>query len=160
MKAPPSALTLHETIPAGCFLHQITDDRCAPFLMPGQFAVIDPTAKEPIENELFMVQFSSWQSERHRSIVQLTRSPGLLGRSHDVDGWWEGRPRKPVNLAKVKTYRTMDKALANVIEGGLLNGPMELSGIRRRVVGRVVGWLLAPDMYVLPVDHAGVECRP
>jgi hypothetical protein len=86
MKAPPSPLTLHETIPAGCFLHPITDNRCVPFLTGGQFAVIDPAAKEPIENELFMIQFSSWQSERHRSIVQLTRSPALLGRNHDVDG--------------------------------------------------------------------------
>jgi hypothetical protein len=55
----------------------------------------------------------------------------------------------------------MDKALANVIEGGLPNGPMELAGVRSRVVGRVVGWLLAPDVYVLPVDRAAVmECRP
>lgn len=155
-KAPPSPLTLHTTIPAGCFLHPVPDDRCAPYLTEGQFAVIDCTATEPIENELFMIQFSSWQSERHRSIVQLTRTPRLLGRNRDIDGWWEGRPRQPVALAEVKSYKTMDKAIANV---GLKYGPLALEGIRRRIVGRVVGWLLAPDVCVLPVDRAAVMER-
>lgn len=71
-------------------------------------------------------------------------SLGLLGRNHNIDGWWEGRPRRPVNLAKVKIHKTMDKAFANVIEGGLCNGPFDTDGMRSRIVVRVIGWLEAP----------------
>jgi hypothetical protein len=156
-KGPLSPLTVHETIPPGCFLHPISDDRCAPYLTAGQFAVIDVGAKEPIDNGIFLIQFPSWQSERYRSIVQLSRSPGLLGRNHDIDGWWEKRPSPPVDLKKLKTYRTMAMAQAHVIDGGLSNGPMQVDGVRKRIVGRVVGKYLAPDVHMVPARRKRTE---
>jgi hypothetical protein len=51
------ALTLFDTVPAGCVLHPVTDDDNAPHLRAGEFAIVDATDTEPQHGEVYLVRF-------------------------------------------------------------------------------------------------------
>lgn len=48
-----------DTLPAGCFAHFIGDKNSEPLLCLGEIVVIDPSQRDYVESELFLIE---WQS--------------------------------------------------------------------------------------------------
>lgn len=138
-KGSLSPLTLHQTIPAGCFLQMVPDNYCAPLLTAGQLAVIDPKAKLT-DKGIFLMQIPTHYGHR-RAVYQTSKSSY---------GWWYRRPRPPVDVRKVETYSTIQEAAAHVIVGGLSEGPMSEQSARQMVVGGVIGRLFATNVLMVP----------
>lgn len=115
------ALTAYERLPRSCYALQVMDERWTPHLRGGEWAIIDPTDREPASGELFLVKVGSPTACNGyvMRIVQLTTRP-FEGRHGPVMGWWAAH--------ELEHPRAVT----------MLDGPMnEL--IRDKIIGRVVG---------------------
>lgn len=72
--APIRAWPVHDRLPAGCIAFPVTDDTSWPLACAGEWVVLDPTQREPLEGELFVVE--SGRSTPTRGIGSCRRSPG------------------------------------------------------------------------------------
>jgi hypothetical protein len=50
------ALPMLNDLPAGCIVHPVTDEKSAPHLRPGEFAIVDTTDREPDLGEVFVMK--------------------------------------------------------------------------------------------------------
>ena len=82
---PIRALEVFSTVPAGHTLHPQRDDAHAPHIRAGEFAVIDPTDREPEHGELFLIEFGRNSHAGPRATIMQTWCK-----------WYEyiGQPRK------------------------------------------------------------------
>lgn len=112
------ALEVMEHVPAGCRGVLVMDDKFAPHLRRGEFAVVDTTDKAPQLGEIYVIKI-----EKSRTpdgfvwrFVQIV--PGFAGRT---DGSWIG--------------------FANRVPGGMnvIDGPYTDSHWATRCLGRVIG---------------------
>ena len=119
------ALQVMAQIPEGCTLFPVMDDNSDPHLRLGEIAVVDTTDREPQHGEVYVIQWSSGR----RCITQLI-GPGFAGfvSSAKKDHWWTG----------ALTYR---QSVPGHGEVRMIDGPRSKSGIRKALIGRVVGIL-------------------
>ena len=121
------ALEQFDIIPAGCTGMVVTSNRFAPHLRPGEIAVVNPSDKEPVSGELFVIGIRNQFDEREPTIVQtFGRIANLLEGGNLVDRlcWWDRfeflRPGKMI----------------------MSDGPIQTEGWRdRRCIGRIVGFV-------------------
>jgi hypothetical protein len=117
------ALEMIRTLPEGCTLFPVMDERSDPHLRQGEIAVIDLTDREPQHGEVYVIQWSSGR----RCITQLI-GPGFAGFSPaEADHWWTG----------ALTYRQSVPGVGNNLR--YIDGPRSRSGIRKALIGRVIG---------------------
>ncbi|MBM0206533.1 hypothetical protein JNW90_28655 [Micromonospora sp. STR1s_5] len=83
------ALTWFDAVPLDCGTVPVEDDRFAPHLKRGEFAVIDPEDREPLPGEIFVVKISSpARPEGYRlRIVQLRTKVCSVG-TEQIEGRW------------------------------------------------------------------------
>lgn len=131
------ALTVFDNIPAACFLQAVTDDSCDPHLRVGEFALVDTKDREPQHGELYVMGHRNVCDELRCSIHQVRTTIERDIRYRKWQAWWYG-PLVPAAFPS-KGHATMDAALQHPLRMVLTEGPMLLTGIRQKIVGRVVG---------------------
>jgi hypothetical protein len=131
------ALTVFDSIPAGCILQAVTDDSCDPHLRVGEFAIVDTKDREPQHGELYVLGHRNVYDELRCSIHQVRTTIERDFRYRKWQAWWYG----PLVLVRLpaKGHATMDAAMQRPLRMVLTEGPMLLTGIRQKIVGRVVG---------------------
>ena len=116
------ALELMSQIPEGCALFPVMDEKSDPHLRRGEIAVVDTADREPRHGEVYVIQWSCGR----RCITQLI-GPGFAGFSPpEKDHWWTG----------ALTYR---QSVPGLGELRMIDGPRSKSGIRKALIGRVIG---------------------
>lgn len=123
------ALEMMASVPQGCMLFPVMDDRSYPHLRRGEIAVVDTTDREPQHNEVFVIQWSSGG----RCITQLLNRTGF---SKNPDHWW----------TSALTARAFIPGMG---ESRMVDGPRTTAGMRKALVGRVVGLVQS-----LPIEAA------
>lgn len=148
------ALCVYDRPPVDCGTALVPDDAFVPHLKAGEMAVIDPEDREPVAGELFLVKIMSpWEPDGIRlRLVQLrpklTRMSTILpdGRAvpdaEDSVGWW-----MHFSLIRHHGRLSREEVLAALQTGtmSLCDGPLPAPGMRKKIVGRVVGVVLAGD---------------
>jgi hypothetical protein len=131
------ALTVFESMPAGCILQAVTDDSCDPHLRVGEFALVDTTDREPQHGELYVMGHKNIYDELRCSIHQVRATIERDIRYRKYQAWWYG-PLVPAAFP-AKGHITMEAAMQRPLRMVLTEGPMILKGIREKIVGRVIG---------------------
>lgn len=147
------ALPLYDVAPHGCGAVLVPDDRFAPHLQAGELAVVDPEDNEPIAGEIYLITVASPLEPDgvKLKLVQLWTQRLRFG-SHTADGqvvpdhedstgWWMRFGLK--RPAVLRAFHTMEAAAAAPSSMALSDGPMREEGVRQKIVGRVVGIVLA-----------------
>lgn len=134
----------------------VEDDRSAPHLRRGEYAVVDMSDVEAQHGEVYLIQ---WQSgARRRCIVQL-RSDRL-----NITGpgaapslvWWVGDLVR-ASIADIDAAKARKKpGKIPVVTGALCDGPYQTDGLSSMLVGRIVGVAFSPLGAVL-APEAGWE---
>jgi len=147
------ALTLYEAAPLDCGTVLVPNDAFAPHLTAGEWAVIDPDDNEPVAGELFVIKVASPHDEAgYRLRVVQLRSKGYRFGGQDERGAWRPDPEDSLGWMMhfqlirprptPRFYATEKDALANVSTWTLCDGPLQTDGMRRYIVGRVIGVVL------------------
>ena len=119
------ALTVLDTVPAGCRAMPVPNDHHAPHLRRGEIAVIDPADCTLVHGELFVVQY-----EQGPAIMQaIWRTTG------DLSAWWCVALDDPRSWADCKAQIDSGRKLR------MADGPYRLGALEDRTLGRVVGIL-------------------
>lgn len=121
------ALMVYDQAPAGLTVLLVVDDRNAPHLQAGEFAVFDPADCDPQHGELFVVRY------RSGPVIMQTIRRGSGGKS----AWWCVQLDRPIGAAEVVSW---------AVEGHVIpesDGPYAPGGLESLILGRVVG-VLAP----------------
>jgi hypothetical protein len=133
-QSPLRALTLFETLPPGHKTFHVQDDSSAPHLKPGEFAVIDTTDTELQRGEVYLIQYESGRRSRRLVQISIGTIGTFSGRSQTV--WWA---RDLAGLRQVDTM--VDDRLGRIpVFSGLSDGPYNPKALRRKLLGRVVGY--------------------
>jgi len=114
------ALEMMPSVPQGCMLFPVMDDRSYPHLRLGEIAVVDTTDREPQHGEVFVIQWSSGR----RCITQLLNRGVHF--SDSQDDWWTSPLTQRQSIPVMGELRMVD-------------GPRSKEGMRKSLVGRVVG---------------------
>lgn len=126
------ALTAFDVLPADHKTFRIADGDSAPHLKVNEYAVIDTTDRELQKGELYLIQYES--GERNRHIVQIRTGyigVGRSGRQQLI--WWVGE------LAGFR--RTDQTDIGGVpVFAGLSDGPYAPRHLKKKLLGRVVGY--------------------
>ena len=111
-------------LPIGHEVVEITTEDVAPHLHSGDFAIVDPSDREPAHDELFIVQ---WNSGRRAPVIIRQMENG--GATHWKACMWN-------------TFSSADSSLSRRVMW--FDGPYELEGMRQKIIGRIVG-IYQPD---------------
>lgn len=134
-QSPLRALTLFQTLPPGHKTFLVDDGSSAPHLKPGEFAVIDTADTELQKGEVYLIQYESGRRSRRLVQIRIGTIGTNSGRSQTI--WWAS------DLAGFRQVNTMvDPMLGGVIPvfAGLSDGPYRAQALRRKLLGRVVGY--------------------
>lgn len=133
------ALTVYDEPPKGCFALGMRQDRFAPHLRRGEWAVIDEGDREPASGEIFLVKISSPRSSCGfvPRIVQLHQR--LYAGEHGPTPGWFMHFEIQRDTSNLSTDAIVDRLVSGAMS--LCEGPMN-DGIRDRIIGRVVGVIL------------------
>lgn len=140
------ALTLYDAAPADCGAVLVPDDAFAPHLKAGEIAIVDPEDNEPIAGEIYLVTIDSPREPDGivLRLVQLRPRPCRSAQTdEEVVGWMMHfsliRPRPP--------GFSMEELLRDLRSGRerLCDGPLSEVGMRRKIVGRLIGVVIAED---------------
>ena len=130
------AFLLMSELPAGSIAFPVTDERGWPHLRIGEFAVVDPSEREPISGEIYLMQSDSGR----RSLVSLKAYPNTT-MAPGPRKWWVGAPAYPWKKPGTPR-RSRDELFALLARYGMCDGPMgEGPHLARMMAGRVVGVL-------------------
>ncbi len=113
------ALEVMTSVPQGCMLFPVMDDRSDPHLRRGEIAVVDTTDREPQHGEVFVIQWS----DGRRCITQLLNRSGFTS---NKDHWWTSPLTQRESVPGMGQLRMID-------------GPRSGAGMRKALIGRVVG---------------------
>lgn len=121
------ALTLYDAAPEGCIIFPVRDHGSDPHLRFGEYGVVDTTDREPINGELYLIE---WNSGRREFVQAWARQHQCDGR-HFI-GWWVGDLNRP---------RSYGAAMTALRAGTLTtcDGPYTPEHLIEKIVGRVVG---------------------
>ena len=131
------ALTVFDSIPAGCILLPVSDESCDPHLRVGEFALIDTQDREPQHGELYVIGNKNIYDEMRYRICQVRAKTERDVRSRRWQAWYYG-PLVPAAFP-AKGYWTLEAAALQPLRLGLTEGPMLLTGTRQKISGRVIG---------------------
>lgn len=125
----PRALPIYDTVPPGRVLWEIHSEKHAPHLKPGDWAVINTTARSIVFGELFLVLQSGgpvlWQ-------LREDKRPGPA----QGCAWLVPLNNKPPHL------RAPDEPIF------MSDGPMQLDYLAEGILGQVVGIFVGPRTFV------------
>lgn len=65
-----------DQVPRGCVVYAVPDNRQMPLLHAGEWVIVDPADRRPVEGELFVIQ---WQSGGGPRIVEAAILPAEAG---------------------------------------------------------------------------------
>ena len=132
---PPEvrALTVLDTVPAGCRAMPVPDDRNAPHLRRGEVAIIDPADCVLVHGELFVVQYG-----RGPAIMQVAWKLWLGGWN-----WWAVCLNRPRDEAEMWAWARARRSIPSS------DGPYRDGGLESITLGRVVG-ILQPATVQVP----------
>ncbi|HMO30411.1 hypothetical protein [Enterovirga sp.] len=148
------ALCVYERPPIDCGAARVPDDAFAPHLKAGEMAVIDPEDRGPVAGELFLVKIMSPLEPDGIRLRLVQLRPKLLrmgtilpdGRAvpdaEDSVGWW-----MHFSLIRHHGRLSREEVIAELRAGrmSLCDGPLQPLDMRQKIVGRVVGVVLAGD---------------
>ena len=122
------ALTVLDTVPAGCRAMPVPNDHNAPHLRRGEVAIIDPADCALVHGELFVVQYGQGPA-----VMQVVwRTTGNLS------AWWCVSLDDPRSWADCKARMDTGRVLR------MADGPYRPGGLEERTLGRVIG-ILQPE---------------
>lgn len=136
------ALTVYDRVPdEWSKIHSVDDDRFAPHLKRGEWALVDPFDREPISGELYIVKINDTFAPCGftRQLVQLRqRAPD---ERYTPGGGWM------LHFSIIRHYGrrlTTDEIFQKLRTGemAMCDGPLNERGIREKILGRVVGVIL------------------
>lgn len=134
------ALVILDHLPSGCIAVPVRDEFCAPHIRPGEFAVVDPTDREPVHGELFLGAWmgGSRPDGRDRRWLGQTRmgEHNILGRGR-VHLW------SVCSLGGLRGQDAIDALHAGRWSGfAWSSGPYDDGVLEEQLLGRVVGVIL------------------
>jgi hypothetical protein len=140
------ALTCFDSLPNGCGTFHVAGDGSEPHLHVGEYAVVDVLDCEPQHGELYVLQ--SEYGERRRRLCCVREDQGVksgrwqIGNDPSVQYWWAG---------DIRGFRQTSKRIDGSIPvfAGLSDGPYSTEHLRSKLVGRVVGYAVAPMVKVI-----------
>ena len=122
------ALTVLDTVPAGCRAMPVPNDYNAPHLRQDEIAIVDPADCALVHGELFVVACGAGPA-----IMQVRwRTTGNLS------AWWCGSLDDPKSWAECEAWINAGRVLR------MADGPYRPGGLEERTLGRVVG-ILQPE---------------
>ena len=131
------ALECFDNVPQGCRLHLQADDRHAPHLRVGEFAVIDPTDRQPVSGELYMVR---WADTGREAVMQvLIRDEGV----------WFAPLNRPRNADEAATWMRTGRPIWTG------DGPLGPEFLSEYIIGRVLGIFQAQEFAPLAAGAFG-----
>ena len=144
---------VYNELPAGCIAFEVPDDSSAPFLLAGEFVVIDPEDREPAEGEFFAITWKSDIRQKWR-VVQMHLRAGRYGKGNMFeDGrlWFIGAlaPQQMISL----TGYPIGKAMRRV------DGPFYDDHCREISHGKIIG-IFEPDFRRQLSKAAGEDVDP
>lgn len=134
------ALLVVDHLPAGCIAVPVRDEFCAPHIRPGEFAVVDPTDREPVHGELFL---GAWMGRlgpdgRERRWLAQTR----MG-EHDILGRGRVHLWSIYSLGGLRGQEAIDALHVGSWSGfAWSSGPYDDGVLEEMLLGRVVGVIL------------------
>lgn len=143
-KAEYRALQVYELLEPRHRTFLVPDNRSAPHLRAGEYAVIDTADVEPQHGELYLIQWSS--GARRRCIVQARADHlNITGPGAEPSlCWWVGDLVR-VTIAQIEAMKARAKpGEVPVITGGLSDGAYQTDHLRSKLLGRVVGVAFSP----------------
>jgi len=120
------ALMMLDVVPAGHQAMAVVDDRNAPHLKSGEFAVVDPADRAPQHGELFAVRYS-----RGPAIMQVMWKE-WLGEAN----WWCRCLDRPRGAAAIAAWAQAGRTIPSS------DGPYAPGGLESLIIGRIVGVLV------------------
>ena len=121
------AFIVFDEVPTGYILHEVQDDRMAPFLSRGDVAVIDTREADPIHGELSLIE---WQSGRQQ-IIEV----GRFDRPENIEGW-DGQSEYWCAFWRMELL-SFDCERAN--HARWFDGPYPEAAFAEKLLGTVVG---------------------
>ena len=133
------ALPTLDALPAGSVTHLVADASAAPHLLPGEFAVIDTTDREPIHGELYVIRYSSplTDSGFRDRVIEACRRPYRSPEEADGWRWWACPYVRPLSGAELEAWADAGRPFV------LSEGPFKPGAMEAKLVGRVIGVLAA-----------------
>jgi hypothetical protein len=133
---PFRALTAFDVLPPEHKTFRVSDGDSAPHLKINEFAVIDTTDRELQKGEIYLIQYES--GERNRRIVQIrTGYISSYPSGREVLVWW---------ATALAGFRATGETMFGGIPvfAGLSDGPYNARYLKKKLLGRVVGYAQAP----------------
>lgn len=139
MQHPPEyrALMAYSELPAGCKVMPVSNGACHPHLRLGEFAVFDPSDRRPQHGELYVIGVRNIHDKLRCNIHQVRATTERDERYRKWRAWWYG-PLKP-DILPTKGHATEAAAMQAPLRFYLSEGPMLWTGIRQKILGRVIG---------------------
>lgn len=148
---------VYDRMPAGCIASVITNDDTAPLLRPGEVGLIDPSQREPVTDELFLIQWDSGTRSIVEAIPRTLHLAAVDDRpAHDALVWFVAVYNRPKTPEQVAAWRKAKRIIRTVDGPYATEGP-HAGYLQSKIVGRVVG-ILAP-CFEEP-KRLGGEVRP
>lgn len=123
---------MYDRLPEDCIAFEVKDNRIAPHLRAGDFAVIDTSDRAPMHGELFVLQWNDG-SQQVVEIAKHAKPENIVGWDGIADYW---------NAHWRMTMQTPGQGTSLSMRWG--DGPYREDGIASKLIGRVVG-IYQPD---------------
>ncbi len=131
------AFVSYDRLPANCIAFPITNEDSIPHLRPGDVAVVDPSQRDPVERELFVIEYGRTHRPSRHVVELWTHVQHCLARGEFV-GWWSGAyARRQLNRRAAAVASHFD-----MIDGPLV-GEEGIAYLKEMLIGRVIGVLEA-----------------
>ncbi len=125
---------VYDEVPKGCHLAVIKNGQHAPHLRPGEWAIVDPSDREPVIGELYQVRYDNG----HEVIWQVCGIPATYNMAPDCEPCAMLRP-----LNNPRTREDAERRFREQRDLHMSDGPITLSYLREITVGRVIGIYVA-----------------
>lgn len=126
------ALPLFQSLEPNLKTFRVDDNGSEPHIRFGEYAVVDPTDRDPTHDELFIIQYDGGERRRHvvhvrSSYVNIT-GPGAA----DTLVYW---------VSDLAGFRQVSRSELGGIPvfAGLSDGPYTSEHLKQKLIGRVVG---------------------
>lgn len=140
---PSPALPMLGRPPAKCRLYLISDTRNAPFLRPGEYAVIDLEDRDYRVGDLYLVGYLNRRGECVYAISQVAEAPYGTSEGERTGSWL-----LPMNRPKDRA-----EAIGPRAEIHLADGPTSREHVGQLIVGSVVGVYDGPEGKLVASDQ-------
>ncbi|MBI0475740.1 hypothetical protein D9601_10290 [Sphingomonas sp. MA1305] len=144
------AFVVYGHVPDGCIAHLVTNNDSAPLLHPGDVVLIDTDQRDPIHDDLFLIEYGKGTPQPKKHIVEVMLRSGRYGYGAERPGeyydgvaWFTGAYARPRSYEE---YMRRVRAGTAIHGGCMIDGPVSNDEggnayMRDRLVGRVVGLL-------------------